>query len=232
MPNPEVNVASSPARTAAYIATGMGLAHAVLFVLGFGILRHAPKPGASDAALVEYYNGPGRRWVLVAGIYLLPLAAIAFIWFSTALRMWVARHGRPEHMLFSNIQLIAGVVYTALMLVAAAAFTVDSAVAELERGPIDPTSARNFPQFGKLVVVILAMRMAAMFVITTGSIGKHSRLLPSWFVWLSYAVGLTMLVSATLDPLFLIVFPVWILILTCLLMIRVRAMPAGAASFE
>jgi hypothetical protein len=118
------------------------------------------------------------------------------------------------------------------MLVAAAAFTVDSAVAELERGAIDPTSARNFPQFGKLVVVILAMRMAAMFVITTGSIGKHSRLLPSWFVWLSYAVGLTMLVSATLDPLFLIVFPVWILILTCLLMIRVRAMPAGAASFE
>lgn len=161
------------------------------------------------------------------GIYLLPLAAIAFIWFITALRMWIAQHGRAEHALLSNIQLACGIVYIALMLVSAAAFTVDSAVAQLEGGMVDPQSARDFPQFGKLVLVMLAMRMTAMFVFTTATISRPARLLPAWFIWLSYPVGLFLLLAATLNTLFALVFPAWMLTLAVLLMVRVPRIPAG-----
>ena len=49
--------------------------------------------------------------MILAGLYLMPFAAIAFIWFIVALRMWMARHGRPEHALFSNVQLVSGIAF-------------------------------------------------------------------------------------------------------------------------
>ena len=52
--------------------------------------------------------------MLAVGLYLMPFAAIAFVWFIIALRMWVVSHGRPEHALFSNVQLVSGIVFIAL----------------------------------------------------------------------------------------------------------------------
>jgi hypothetical protein len=60
--------------------------------------------------------------------YLLPFAAIAFVWFIVALRMWVGSHGRPEQALFSNVQLVSSILFIALLLEAAAAFSIDAAV--------------------------------------------------------------------------------------------------------
>jgi hypothetical protein len=144
--------------------------------------------------------------------------------------MWIAEHGRPEHALLSNIQLACGIVYIALMLVAAAAFTVDSAVAHLEGGTVDPPSARNFPQFGKVVLVMLAMRMAAMFVFTTATISRPARLVPVWLIWLSYPVGLLLLLAATLSTWFMLVFPAWMLTLAVVFMVRVPRIPAAVTA--
>jgi hypothetical protein len=46
----------------------------------------------------------------------MPLAAIA-------LRMWVGSYGRPEHALFSNVQLVSGIIFIALLLEAAPRFS-------------------------------------------------------------------------------------------------------------
>src|SRR5205085_6974707 len=98
-------------RKAAYLTAGMGMVYAALFLVSFWILRSTPKPSAADAALVSFYSGTDRRRVLVVGLYLIPFAAIAFIWFSIALRMWVGSHERPEHALFSNLQLVSGIIF-------------------------------------------------------------------------------------------------------------------------
>ncbi|WP_155369794.1 hypothetical protein [Catellatospora vulcania] len=209
-------------RRAAYLATAMGVVHSVLALVSFWLLHDAPKPGAPDTDVVAYYSGGQGRTVLIVGIYLLPLSAIAFIWFTVALRMWISQHGHPEHFLFSNLQLVAGIVYAALLLISGAAFSVDSAVAALGDGPVDPESARAFPQFGRMLAVMLDSRMAAIFVMTTAGIGRSTKVLPSWFVWLSYPLGLLLLFGASLETEFALIFPAWILVLAVLLTLRVR----------
>jgi hypothetical protein len=56
-----------------------GAAFAVLFVVSVSILTQAPGLRASDDAIVHYYGGPDRRWLSIVGLYLLPLAAVAFL---------------------------------------------------------------------------------------------------------------------------------------------------------
>ncbi|GHJ47210.1 hypothetical protein Cs7R123_45520 [Catellatospora sp. TT07R-123] len=233
-PGPAPAAVPDPAAMrAARLAVVMGLAHAVLFTAAFLILHRVPSAGDPDQTVLEYYLDPGtRRQVLLAGIYLMPLAAITFLWFITTLRMWIAHQGRPEHVLFSNLQLGAGLSYIVLELVAAAAFSVGAAVAQFGDGVADPATMRGFAQLGRLVSVILAMRMAAMFVLTTASLGRHTRIMPRWFLVLSVAVGLTLFLAATLDTWLLLLFPAWLLMLCAILLVRLRraagtAVPSG-----
>jgi hypothetical protein len=115
--------------------------HAVLLLLSYWILRSMPGPGAAETTLKAFYGGADRRRVLAVGLYLLPFAAIAFVWFIVALRMWVGSHGRPEHALFSNVQLVSGILFIALLLEAAAAFSIDAAVVEFSK-PCSSSSSR------------------------------------------------------------------------------------------
>jgi Na+-transporting methylmalonyl-CoA/oxaloacetate decarboxylase gamma subunit len=203
---------------AAYLTAGMGIVHAVLLLVSFWILRTMPGPGAAEATLQAFYGGADRRRVLAVGLYLLPFAAIAFVWFIVALRMWVGSHGRPEQALFSNVQLVSGIVFIALLLEAAAAYSIDAAVVEFSNGSLNPALARQFPQLGRVLGLVLAMRLAAMFVIATSSIGRHTRVLPAWFIWLGYLVGAFLFV----------VFPIWVLTLCVLLLVRARHLPLDA----
>ncbi|MBW6439739.1 hypothetical protein KZ829_39020 [Actinoplanes hulinensis] len=211
-----------PARATAYLATAMGVAHAVLYLWAYWIMWQAPAADASAAELAAFYGGGHGAWVLAVGVYLLPLAAIAFVWFTVTVRMWVAVHGRPEHFLFSNLQVVSGILYAALLLVAAAAFSVNSALAELSSEPVDPSRFAGFPQFGLVVTVLLGSRMAGIFVLTTASIGRHTGLIPAWFVWPSYLVGLLLLLMATFNSAFVLLFPTWMMALVILLILRVR----------
>jgi hypothetical protein len=68
-----------------------------------------------------------------------------------------------------------------------------------------------------------------MFVIATSSIGRHTRVLPAWFIWLGYVVGAFLLLAATLSAVLILVFPVWVLTLCVLLLIRARHFTRDAA---
>jgi len=142
--------------------------------------------------------------------------------------MWVGSHGRPEQALFSNIQLVSGILFIALLLEAAAAYSIDAAVVEFSNGSLSPALAREFPQLGRVLGLVLAMRLAAMFVIATSSIGRHTRVLPAWFIWLGYVVGAFLLLAATLSAVLILVFPVWVLTLCVLLLVRARQIPRDA----
>jgi hypothetical protein len=127
-----------------------------------------------------------------------------------------------EQALFSNVQLVSGILFIALLLEAAAAYSIDAAVVEFSNGSLNPALARQFPQLGRVLRLVLAMRLAAMFVIATSSIGRYTRVLPAWFIWLGYVVGAFLLLAATLSAVLILVFPVWVLTL-CVLLLGARA---------
>jgi hypothetical protein len=215
-------------RRAGILTAAMGIIHAVLFLAAVWLITRAPGPQASYAELSEFYSSDERRVLLLAGLYVMPFAAIAFLWFVVALRMWIAHSTRRVDALLSNVQLLAGIIYIALFLVAAAASSSLAASVEFISAPIDPTIARQFPQFSNTLTVVLAMRMAAMFVFTTSNIGRASKILPRWFAFAGFVVGLFLLLSASISPFLVLVFPIWVLTLSVILLLRARQIPADA----
>jgi hypothetical protein len=213
-------------RKAAMLTAAFGIAHAVLFLLSFWLARDAPGPKATDQEYIDYYSSDNSRRLILVGLYLMPFAGIAFVWFIVSLRMWISGTIRRENVLLSNIQLVSGIIYVALLFVAAASESVVAASVEFSDAPVDPNVARQFPQFGSAILFIFAMRMAAMFVITTSNMGRNSPVLPNWFAYCGFVVGIFLLLSASFNTVLVVVFPIWLLILALLLFRRARQIPA------
>jgi len=214
-------------RRAAIITAAMGIAFSVLFILSFALITSVPNARASDDEIRDFYTGGGSPAVATAvGLYVMPFSGIAFLWFSVALRMWAAASGRTQGFLQSNLQLVSGIAFVILMFVAAASIAVVATTVQYAGGRIDPVTARDFPVFGSSIVLFFAMRMAAMFVFTTSSIGRQSRILPTWFVVAGFLVGLFLLFSATFSPLLVLAFPGWVLVLSLLLLRIAWRIPA------
>ncbi len=221
--NPGTGMPAS--RRAAILTARLGVIQATLLLVSFWLLTRVPGPRSPDAEFVDFYESDKRRLVVLVGLYLLPFAGIAFLWFAVALRMWLSRSLGSEDALLSNVQLVSAIVFITLFLAGAAASTVLAVSVEFADYPVDPGAARQFPQFGSALVLVFGMRMAAMFVFTTSSIARRHGLLPRWFIWAGYLVGLFLLLSATLNRLLVLVFPVWILILSVILLLKARRLP-------
>jgi hypothetical protein len=203
----------------------VGGVHALLFLLTYWLVSDAPGANASDAEIVEFYESDERWRIVLAGLYVGPFAGMAFIWFLVSLRMWVDRSAHRVNALLSNIQLVAGIVYVALIFAGLAASSVVAASVEFADAEINPAIARHFPQYGDTLLFVFSFRMAAMFVFTTSAIGRVSGILPRPFVWSGYAVGLFLLLSAGFEAWFALVFPLWLLALTGILLVRARRIP-------
>jgi hypothetical protein len=109
---------------------------------------------------------------VVVGLYVMPFAGMAFLWFIVSLRMWAAASVRSHSVLQSNLQLVSGIIFVALFFTGAAASSVLAVSVQFANGPVDPGAARQFPVFGQSLILFFAMRMAAMFVFTTSGIGR------------------------------------------------------------
>jgi hypothetical protein len=215
-------------RRAAYLTIAVGATHAVLFLLSFWLLSTTPNATAPATQLIAFYRSDAHRRVILVGLYLMPFAGIAFIWFIVALRMWITGRVRRENILLSNVQLVSGILYVAFVCASAGALSATAADVEFSDAPIDPMIIRLLPSFGHTIIYVFAMRMAAMFVFTTSTIGRTGGVLPRWFVWMGYAVGLFLLLSATFSPVLVVVFPLWLLALCALLLRWAFTLPADA----
>jgi hypothetical protein len=214
-------------RRAAFLTATVGIIHALLFILSFLLVSHIPTARASDDALTAFYASGRQRLLNLVGLYLMPFAGIAFIWFIVALRMWISGHRRRENILLSNIQLVSGILFVALFFVTGAAYAAAAASMQFANATVSPTVVRQLPLFGSTLIFVFAMRMAAMFVFTTTNIGRTAAILPRWFALLSYALGLFLLLSATFSRWLAIDFPVWMLMLCVLILVRARRIPAS-----
>lgn len=215
-------------RKAGTLTGALGALFAILFIASLFLLRHAPGPSASEETITEFYTGDSRRSVVVVGLYLLPLSAVAFIWFIAAIRQWVSHSSKRGSQLIGTVQLLCGVGFIVLALASAAASTVPAALIELTDDPLDVDMARDFPLYGNALLLIFGIHMAAMFVMTTTNIARRAGLLPAWFVYASFAVAAVLFLSATFSVWLAFVFPVWVLVLSVLIIAGTRRFDSSA----
>jgi len=213
-------------RRAAILTASVGIVHALLFLLAFWLISGTPGTRAGDAEVREFYAADLSRRLTLVGLYIMPFAGIAFVWFIVALRMWISHSQRREDALLSNVQLVSGIVFVALFFAAAATSAATAASVEFEGATVDTAIARQLPAYGNTLMLVFAMRMAAMFVFTTSNIARGAGILPRWFTLIGFVVGAFMLLSASLSPLLALVFPGWMLCLCTILLLRARQIPA------
>ncbi len=150
---------------------------------------------------------PLARQALLLGLNLVPLAGIAFLWFIGVVR---DRIGQFEDRFFATVFLGSGLLFIAMLFTAAA--IVGSLVA-VSRSPADPLIL-----FGKQIIYAVmntyTMKMAAVFMISTSTILLRTAVLSRWLAYTGYAFALVLLVTLTLWEWIMLLFPLWIFVLS------------------
>ncbi|MEU6254712.1 hypothetical protein [Streptomyces sp. NPDC047043] len=188
-------------RLATLWAAGVaGVVFAVLMAVAIVLMRIA-LPGGTGGSDVT--ADAGQRSAVRTALELLPFAGIAFLWFMGALR---EQAGEDEDRFFSTVFLGSGLVFVATLFGAAAA--AGTVLAESQQ---HPPFGRHFAY---ALLTTYAMRMAAVFIITTSTIGRRRGVLPRPLVALGYLAGLTLLVVGSSVPWSELVFPAWALLLS------------------
>src|SRR5215210_1352282 len=118
-------------RHAARLTSVLGIAFAILFLVGLAMLNRTPGPRSTDQELVAFYASGAQRAIVLSGLYVLPLAAVAFLWFIAALRLWVEISSRKVDHLLATVQLLSGVGFITLAFAAAGAATIVASSVEL-----------------------------------------------------------------------------------------------------
>lgn len=175
-----------------------GIAFALLLAAAIVLMRIAiPTGNAADAAIPA-----DRRWAVRVALEIVPFAGIFFLWFMGALR---AHAGEAEDRFVATVFLGSGFVFVATLFVAAGA--AGTVLAE-------DTPSDFGRHYAYTVLATYAMRMAAVFVFATSTIGRRLGVFPRPLALLGTVVGLVLIVVGSGVPWSELVFPAWALIVS------------------
>jgi CBS domain containing-hemolysin-like protein len=121
------------------------------------------------------------------------------------------RIGQREDRFFATVFLGSGLLFVGMLFVATAL------AAGLLVGTAGRTEAPNEVWGPRVVFIVMntyAMRMAAVFTISTATIGLRTGFMPRWIGFSGYAIALVLLLAIGITPWVRLLFPLWILILS------------------
>jgi hypothetical protein len=198
--------AGSPLRTPR-AAAAAGVIFSVLLITALTLLRiSAPAhPGASS----QWLTDSGKRAAVAVALNLVPFAGIAFLWFIGVLR---DRIGEREDRFFATVFLGSGLLFVGMIFVAAAVggALIASASSNLSGGATLAVG-RNITNG---LLNVYAMRMAAVFTLTTVTIARRTKIVSRWLTIAGIACALVLLIGIGISPWVELVFPAWILALS------------------
>ena len=82
------------------------------------------------------------------------------------------------------------------------------------------------------LVSVYAMRMAAVFTLSVSTVGLRTRAIPRWVAFLGFAVALVLLVAAGEHRWSQLIFPVWVLVLSLVILLTRPARPPRPPTAE
>lgn len=204
----------------ARLCGAMAVVFAVLFVLGLVLVHRSPSLSAPDSAYAAFYAGSSSNLVTV-GLYLVPFAGIAFLWHMATARLLIgARTPQPSAIPYA-LQLVAGVLFVALLFAGTAAAGSVALLKDLSVAPLPtPETARALLGVGYGMVFVYAVRGAGMYAITTTTLLRRAGVLPRWLAVVGYLMAAFLLISTTLNPVVVLLFPAWAVLVGVVLLIR------------
>ncbi len=171
----------------------------------------------------------GDADTVVLALNLVPFAGIAFLWFIGVVR---DRLGAYEDRFFATVFLGSGLLFLAMFFAAAA--VAGATLIALEAAP-NPMIESGAYLFGRAIIArimnVYALKMAAVFMISTATLGIRTRILPRWIALPGYALALLLLVSSHFVDWLGFAFPLWVFVLSAYILVEnLRAPSAGGAA--
>jgi MFS family permease len=158
----------------------------------------------------------GVAYVVLA-LNLVPFAGVAFLWFVGALR---DRLGAREDRFFATVFLGSGILVLAMLFAAAA--VVGAIVIAFHAAPealIDSAAFHFARGLAYGMINIYLVKTASVFMITTSTIALYTRLTPRWLAIGGYAIAVALLIGSYYVDWSLLVFPLWVLLVSgCILL--------------
>jgi hypothetical protein len=189
-----------------------GVAYAVLTVTALILLTRFPELTLSDEDVTAWFDETDHKAVLVLGLNLAAVSAIAFLWFVAVIRR---RLGDREDRFLGTVFFGSAIVYVVIWLVSAAILAAPAvALTILETGDVDRATATLASGFAAALVLVVAPRIQAVFVFTTSTIILRSAVLPRWLALFGYVFGVILLTVPLITQPTGVGFPVWVLVVS------------------
>lgn len=185
-----------------------GIVFSILLLVIFSLLRNAVpadplEPGAW--LMVD------RRSVAIA-LNLVPFAGVAFLWFIGVLR---DRLGQQEDRFFATVFLGSGLLFLAVLFVAAAIIGALLLASSTDASDLISTKTFTFARATIYTLVnVYALKLAAVFLIATSTVVVYTRIAPRWMAFTGYALAAILLFGSYFTSWHLMVLPIWVLMIS------------------
>ena len=183
-----------------------GIVFAVLFALAFLFLRQSLGSALDTETVLRNVTGSGATLAL-AGLYIVPFAGIAFLWFIAVVR---DRIGEREDKFFATVFLGSGLLFVAMLFAAAA--VLGGLVAGNRFGTASPTNLATVGfarSVGYSFLFVYAAKVAGVFTLATANIMRRSGW-PRWTSLSGFATALVLILSITFFEPIVMLFAVWV----------------------
>jgi hypothetical protein len=190
----------------------------VVFALLFGAVLILIRTNMPEGVQGSAQWLTSRRSAIATATVLMPFAGISFLWFIGAVRDGL---GRYEDRFFATVFLGSGLLFLAMMFVST---SVAAGLVAANTAVTDPAAHAEVIDFGKMVVLssseTYGVRMAAVFMMSLATIWLRTGLMPRWLVGLSYLTAVALLLASDVSMWVTMAFPVWVLVVSGLLLAR------------
>jgi hypothetical protein len=200
--------AVNPLRTPRAAAVA-GIVFALLLIAALVLIKISTPDDAGRAG--NWLTNPTRRAAVAVALNLVPFAGIAFLWFIGVLRDRIGGH---EDRFFGTVFLGSGLLFVAMLFVAAAFAGGLIVAGSRDSGPPGADTLLLGRNATSILLNVYAMRMAAVFTLTTVTIARRTGFISSWLVPAGLASALVLLFGISISAWVELLFPAWILALS------------------
>ena len=187
-----------------------GIVFVVLMLVGAAFVSDVPKGDASAQEIASYLTDSGNHTRNIIGAYLWVLGGLAFLGFVTGLRS-VLRRAEGDPGTLSNLVFGAGVVFTAVWSVSAAAIASVAYAVEFSDARVsNPDLVTVLPSLGGLLLLLGGGFAGILLLAATSILIFRTGVLPRWLAWL----GIVVAVSLVFDVAYMNILPLvgWVLV--------------------
>ena len=184
-----------------------GVVFSLLTLASFGLLWSAipAEPQASGAWLAANADE------VALALNLIPFAGIAFLWFIGVIRDQL---GRREDRFFATVFLGSGLLFLAMLFVAAAVIGAMLIAFRDEPAAFALPTFRFARAVSYSLVNVYMVKMAGVFMISTSTVAMSTRFAPRWLAALGYLLAALLLLGSSFLRWSFALFPVWVLLLS------------------